>query len=144
MRLPRRVLRHVRPGSDDHARVAELFVDVESTLAEFTLQTVQQIERLAPFGQGNSRPLLCASGVRWPARPSRWARRPPSDTQVCSMGLRFAAWRFNRAEWLPELDGSQETELDVAFRPVINEFRGRRTVELHLEDWRPSRESRAR
>jgi hypothetical protein len=26
--------------------------------------------------------------------------------------------------------------LDVAFRPVINEFRGRQSVELHLVDWR--------
>jgi hypothetical protein len=24
----------------------------------------------------------------------------------------------------------------VAFRPVINSFRGRRTVELHVADWR--------
>ena len=44
-------------------RVAELFVDVEAPLSAFTLQTVQQIERLAPFGQGNSRPLLCTTGV---------------------------------------------------------------------------------
>jgi single-stranded-DNA-specific exonuclease len=28
--------------------------------------------------------------------------------------------------------------LDIAFRPVINSFRGRQSVELHLVDWRPT------
>ena len=28
--------------------------------------------------------------------------------------------------------------LDIAFRPVINEFRGMRSVEIHLVDWRVS------
>jgi len=26
----------------------------------------------------------------------------------------------------------------VAFRPVINSYRGRQSVELHLVDWRPT------
>ena len=44
-------------------RVAELWIDAEAPLSAFTLQTVHQIEQLAPFGQGNARPLLCATGV---------------------------------------------------------------------------------
>jgi single-stranded-DNA-specific exonuclease len=32
-----------------------------------------------------------------------------------------------------------EGPLDVAFRPDINTFRGRQSVELRLVDWRPSR-----
>jgi single-stranded-DNA-specific exonuclease len=47
------------------------------------------------------------------------------------------ALAFGRAEeWLADLQQNHEQPLDLAFRPVINEFRGYRTVELHLVDWR--------
>ena len=52
-------------------------------------------------------------------------------------GQQFRALAFNRAEWMPGSDRAPEP-LDIAFRPVINEFRGRRSVELHLADWRRS------
>jgi single-stranded-DNA-specific exonuclease len=41
----------------------------------------------------------------------------------------------DRAEELLGVDGL----LDVAFHPVINTFRGNRSVELRLVDWRTSR-----
>jgi single-stranded-DNA-specific exonuclease len=44
-------------------RRAQLSLDGETTLAGLTLHAVEQIEQLAPFGQGNRRPVLCASGV---------------------------------------------------------------------------------
>ncbi len=43
----------------EEQRVAELWIDGETVLASLTLSAVEQIERLAPFGQGNHRPLLC-------------------------------------------------------------------------------------
>ena len=47
----------------EEQRNAELAIDAEAPLSAFTLQTVRQIERLAPFGQSNPRPLVCTSGV---------------------------------------------------------------------------------
>lgn len=40
------------------------------------------------------------------------------------------------AEWLPHLPAPGQT-FHVAFRPKINEFRGRRTAEMEIVDWRP-------
>ncbi|MFM8536452.1 MAG: single-stranded-DNA-specific exonuclease RecJ, partial [Planctomycetaceae bacterium] len=45
----------------DSLRRAEIVLDGETTLAGVTLDAVEQIERLAPFGQSNRRPVLCAS-----------------------------------------------------------------------------------
>ena len=42
---------------------------------------------------------------------------------------------FGKAEWADELE-KLDGPLDIAFRPVINHYRGRRSVELHLVDWR--------
>jgi single-stranded-DNA-specific exonuclease len=42
---------------------------------------------------------------------------------------------FGRGDWAEELSQAGGT-VDVAYRPVINHFRGRQSVELHLVDWR--------
>ena len=43
---------------------------------------------------------------------------------------------FGQAEeWLPKLE-QLESAIDLAFRPVINEFGGFRKVEMQLVDWR--------
>jgi single-stranded-DNA-specific exonuclease len=115
----------------------ELHIDAEAPLSALTLQVVNQIERLAPFGHGNGRPLLCASGVKLADKPK------PIGASGQHLALRLAqhdvtlrAVAFgggDRAEELADLSGP----LDVVFRPVINTFRGRRSVEVHLVDWRP-------
>lgn len=119
-------------------RVAELTIDAEAPLSAFTLKVVEQIERLAPFGQCNSRPLLCTGGVTLvdPPRPIGVGGRHISlKLQQHDITLRAVA--FGGADWTEELTASPGP-LEVAFRPVINSFRGRRSVELHLVDWRTS------
>ena len=117
-------------------RVAELFVDAETPLAALTHQTVQQIESLAPFGHGNERPMLCTSNVRLMEPP----RRIGSTGRHLSLrleqhGVALRAVAFGGGDWEDELNGTQGP-LAVAFKPVINNFRGRQTVEMQLADWR--------
>jgi single-stranded-DNA-specific exonuclease len=121
-------------------RMAELFIDVEAPLSAFTLPVTEQIERLAPFGQGNNRPLLCASGVTLAGPPKPLGAGGHHLSMMLSQhGVTLRAVAFgggDRSEELAAVDGP----LDVAFRPVINQYRGRHSVELHLVDWRPSGE----
>lgn len=123
--------------SPEH-RVAEIFVDTEAPLSAFTLATVQQIERLAPFGQGNSRPLLCASGVTLAGPPKPMGNAGHHLSMMLSQhDVTLRAVAFGGGDWSDELS-AVNGPLDVAFRPVINSFRGRQSVELHLVDWRPT------
>ena len=39
------------------------------------------------------------------------------------------------ANLMQSLAAAHDGPIDVAFRPVINTFRGRRSVELHMVDW---------
>ena len=99
------------------------------------------MERLAPFGQGNPRPLLCTTGVRIADKPRTMGQGDRHlSLSVEQLGTKFRALAFNRAEWIPEL-AAVEGEIDLAFRPTINDFRGRQNVELQIADWRPSRVS---
>jgi len=114
---------------------AELLIDAETPLAALTHQTVSQMEQLAPFGNGNRRPVLCASEVRLASPPKRMGgtgRHLSLEVEQHGVKLRAVAFGAgDREEELSNLDGA----LSIAFKPVINTFRGWRKVEVHLEDW---------
>ncbi len=117
-------------------RAAELWIDSEALLSSLTLGTVQQIEQLAPFGQSNPRPLLYASAVKLAEPPKRiggGGRHLSAKFSQHGVTLRGVA--FGGGDWIDEI-GAPGAELTIAFRPVINNFKGRRTVEVHLVDWR--------
>ena len=50
-------------------------------------------------------------------------------------GVALRAVAFGGGDWEDALNGAGGP-LAVAFRPVINNFRGRQTVEMQLTDWR--------
>jgi single-stranded-DNA-specific exonuclease len=121
----------------DEQRVAELWIDAEAPLSSFTLSVVNQIERLAPFGQGNSMPLLCCSDVTLDESPKRMGGGGRHlSLKISQHGVHMRAVAFGAGDWEQELLQTQ-TPIEIAYRPVINSFRGRRSVELHLTDWRP-------
>jgi len=114
----------------------ELRIDAEAPLSAFSLAAVEQIERLAPFGQGNARPMFCASQIRLDESPKTMGGSGRHlSLRVSQHGTQMRAVAFGAAEWAEDL-ARVEGPLDLAFRPVINEFRGRRNVELQLADWR--------
>ena len=118
-------------------RRAQLTLDGETTLAGLSLHAVEQIEQLAPFGQGNRRPVLCASGVSLaePPRAIGGGGRHIS-MRLGQHGATIRGVAFGGAEWLPHLP-APGVPFHVAFKPKINEFKGRRTAELEVIDWRP-------
>ncbi len=119
-------------------RTAELLIDVEAPLSAFTLEAVGQFERLAPFGHGNARPLLCTTGVALAGPPKPLGTSGHHLAMNLSQhGVTLRAVAFGGGDWADDL-AAAACPLDVAFRPVINHFRGRQSVELHLVDWRPT------
>ncbi len=133
---------HVATEWSEEHRVAELRIDAEVPLSSLTGEVLQTIERLAPFGAGNARPLFCTSSVALANAPKPMG----SDGRHLSMtlvqhGVGLRAVAFGGGDWAEDLS-ALVGPIDVAFRPVINNFRGRRSVELHLVDWRSSRPGR--
>jgi single-stranded-DNA-specific exonuclease len=118
-------------------RLAQLTIDGEATLAGLTLEAVEQVEKLAPFGQANRRPVLCASAVQLaePPRVIGGGGRHLSMNFV-QHGARVRGVAFGGAEWLEHLPTPGQP-FHVAFKPKINEFRGRRSAEMEVIDWRP-------
>ena len=122
----------------EESQVAEVRIDAEAPLSQLTMKTVEQIETLAPFGHGNPRPVLCCTDIHLPVPPKTMGggdRHLNAQLRQGQVTLRAVA--FGKGEWAEPL-AKHDGPLEVAYRPVINEFRGRRTVELHLVDWRPA------
>lgn len=117
-------------------RVAEVAIDAEAPLSSLTLSAVEQLERLAPFGNGNTRPLLATSDVELAEPPKRMGDGGRHVSLVLRHhGVTARAVAFGQGDWADELaviDGP----ISVAYRPTINHFRGRRSVDLHLVDWK--------
>jgi single-stranded-DNA-specific exonuclease len=120
----------------EQQRVADLLIDAEFPLSAFTPKTVGQIERLAPFGQHNARPLMCATGATLEGPPKTiGAGGRHLSLRLSQHGVSFRAVAFGQAEWAEPMMALNRP-FDIAFRPVINSFQGRQKVELHLVDWR--------
>jgi single-stranded-DNA-specific exonuclease len=116
-------------------RVAELRIDAEAPLSAFTPRVVEQIESLAPFGEGNRRPMLCATHVTLAELPKRMGEGKHLSLKLVQHGVKMRGVAFGQGDWADELT-DLNMPLSIAFRPCINEFNGRCAVELHLCDWR--------
>ena len=127
---------HAASNIQPHQREAELWIDAEAPLSAFNVPTVDQIERLAPFGQGNRRPVISATGVRLTEPPTRMGGGGRHlSLKLEQHGVKMRAVAFGHGDWADEL-AQIDGPLAVAFQPIINDFRGQRKVELHLSDWR--------
>jgi single-stranded-DNA-specific exonuclease len=119
-------------------RTAELRIDAEVPFSSLSTEAVQLLERLAPFGYGNPRPVLCATNVVLSEPPRKIGNGERHlSLRLHQNGMRFRSVAFGGGDWAEPI-AAVEGELAIAFRPVINDYNGRRTVELHVCDWHPA------
>lgn len=112
-----------------------LRVDAGLRFDAITPDLVDGIERLAPFGMWNPRPVFDAEAVEVLSGPARLKERHLSMT-VRQGGRVFRALAWRAAERSAEIEASRGS-LDVAFSLERNTFRGETAVELNLADLRP-------
>ena len=112
--------------------VPEIHLDAELSLSDLTPETVQDLERLAPHGYGNPRPVFGCRKVRLQGRP-RLLKGKHLKMQVSEGGRVFTALAWRKASWLERLAAS-DLAFDVAFSPTQNTFQGQTHTELELLD----------
>lgn len=123
----------VRESLSPEALRPILRIDAEVCLSDLTLDTLRELQRLAPFGQANPPVHFAARGIRVRGEPRR-------------MGNARQHLRFNAS------DGQQshpavwwncdQTELpavfDLAFAPELSEYNGNVGIQLKVLDLRPA------
>ncbi|RMH39402.1 MAG: single-stranded-DNA-specific exonuclease RecJ [Deltaproteobacteria bacterium] len=124
------------PGdSGDGDARSDAWIDAEVTLAELDEGLVAELDRLAPFGEGNPEPVLLARGLT--VVDSRAVGEDGTHLKLRLAGAggrEFGAIAFGQAGD----DPGEGAVVDVAFRPSINEWNGARAVELAVKRLRHS------
>ena len=125
---------HCRSAIPAEQRTKSLTIDAEVPLGALTLKVVEAIEKLEPYGIGNPKPLLVANNVRLVGEP-RFVGEGGNTVQ-----LRFTQGStttkgiaFKMADRFKTLKAGMV--LSVAFHPSINEWNGRRDVQLEVKDF---------
>jgi single-stranded-DNA-specific exonuclease len=109
-------------------------LDAEVPLRVLSLAVVEEIEQLEPHGFGNPRPLLLASGVAVAGQPravGESKKHLQLRFQQGDVTLKAIGW--NLADKGRDLDAG--TRCSIVFQPSINEWNGRRDVQLEIKDF---------
>ncbi len=114
----------------------EVVIDAQAVLGQLDIATIKQIEQMAPFGAQNHRPILAATNVTMAEAPKTMGSGDRHFTgRFVQHGTTLRGVAFGQADWVAPLSAHQGP-IDIAFRPVINEFNGMRRVEIQVVDWR--------
>jgi len=112
-----------------------LRLDADVRLNDITLDRLAELDRLKPTGQGNPAVQLVARRVTQ-ARP---LQRLGNEKQHVKMWLTDGTGTHETVWWNAGREANPPVgHFDAAFAPQINEFAGRRVIQLKLLDWQTS------
>ena len=111
-----------------------LRLDAQVELAELTLGSLAELERLKPHGQANPGVQFCARGVTH-ARP---LTRMGAEKQHVKLWVTDGVTTHEAVWWNAGKESLPVGTFDLAFAPSVNDFNGRQTVQLKVLDWQPT------
>jgi single-stranded-DNA-specific exonuclease len=124
---------YARQNINGNDAAAKLHIDALVPLGEFRKETVNELQLLGPFGQGNPEPTFATKGVRLAGAP----RRVGSGREHLQLAItdntatvRCIGFRFGKLE--KKL--LEHEFFNVAYQPQINTYNGNSTVEFVLTD----------
>ncbi len=112
---------------------APLRIDAEVGLDELTFERLHELDRLKPCGQGNPGVQFVARGLTH-RRP---LQRMGSERQHVKLWVTDGGGEAEAVWWRAGEQSLPVRRFDLAFVPQINEFNGRRTLQLKVLDWQP-------
>jgi single-stranded-DNA-specific exonuclease len=116
---------------------APLRLDAEVRLPELTLESVTTFGQLQPTGLGNPPVQLFARNVGQQRPPMRMG----AEKRHLKMWVTDGAVTCEAVWWGAGDQPLPADRFDLAFAPQINDYNGRRTVQLKVLDWRPASEA---
>ena len=126
---------YAKQNLNENDVAAKLHIDAAVPLETFRMETVNELQLLGPFGQGNPEPTFATKGVRLASPPRRvGAGREHLQLAITdnTAAIRCIGFRFGKLE-----KKLLETEFfNVAYQPQINTYNGNSNVQFVLTDIR--------
>ena len=124
---------YAKQNLNENDVAAKLHIDAVVPLETFRIETVNELQLLGPFGQGNPEPTFATKGVRLASPPRRvGAGREHLQLAITdnTAAIRCIGFRFGKLE-----KKLLENEyFNVAYQPQINTYNGNSSVEFVLTD----------
>ena len=118
----------------DEDLTPKLKLDLEVQSSYLTLQAIEELQQLEPFGEENSPPRLALCNLRLQRPPSIIGKEKNHLKLFVTDGERtLEAVGWGMADHLIALK-NRNIRLDLAFEPQINEWNNSRSVQLRIED----------
>ena len=119
-----------------------MILDAETPLSALTPGLLRDLDRLEPFGAGNRKPLFLAGGLEVVGEPE-CVGTPDRHLsfRVRQNGTILKAIAFGMADRIEELM-SMDGNCCLAFTPKINEWQGRRSVDIQVSDFQAGKQAR--
>ncbi|MFK5925848.1 MAG: single-stranded-DNA-specific exonuclease RecJ [Desulfuromusa sp.] len=106
--------------------------DGEVVLSIFTLPLLKELETLNPYGAGNPQPAFVSRNCRVYSPRILADKHLKFDLE--QNGCRVGCIAFGQAGSFDQLDG----KIDLLYRPGINQWRGKESIQLQIVDFRTS------
>lgn len=140
--LPEDKVEEFRQRLNDNARLTEedfipkIWIDVAMPMEYVSEPLVRELEMLEPFGQGNEKPQFAQKGVHIrSARVLGKNRNAVKLSMVTPSGMPVDGILFTEGDaFMEEMGGCRE--MDVIYYPGINEYNGRRTLQMVVKEYR--------
>ncbi|MDO5351159.1 MAG: single-stranded-DNA-specific exonuclease RecJ [Lachnospiraceae bacterium] len=116
--------------------VEKIWIDVALPMEYVNEPLIQELSLLEPFGQGNEKPQFAQRHLR-----IRSARVAGKNRNVVMLSLVTESGLPMEARWFGDGDGFMEEMggsrfMDVIYYPEINEYNGRRSIQVVLRQYR--------
>ena len=126
---------YARQNLNEDNIVSRFYIDALAPLSCFSKQTVDEMQMLAPFGQGNPRPVFATNGVHLASPPRRVGLKGDHLQLVITdntAAIRCIGFRLGKLE--KKLLDSEY--FNVAYQPQLNTYNGNTSVEFVITDIR--------
>lgn len=110
-----------------------LMLDAAVGLADLTLERIEELRLLDPAGQGNPEVRLAVCNLAHEEAPRRMGRENQHVKFKVTDGreaIEAVWWNAGELRW-------PEGRFELAVTASVNEYKGRRSVQLKVVDWRP-------
>lgn len=114
--------------------VPVLNIDAAVNMSDITVELIDEIARLEPFGYGNEEPLFGAKGLE--VMQPRIVGNNHLKMHLKQNGRRIDSIGFDLGGFLNAVEGN--ALIDAVFLPIINEWDGGRYLQLNLKAIRPA------
>ncbi|MGA3280405.1 MAG: single-stranded-DNA-specific exonuclease RecJ [Smithella sp.] len=106
-----------------------IIIDSECQISDISLDLIEQLDILAPFGSKNPEPLLYARNIK--VSSPIVVGNSHLKMWVNSNGTSFDSIWFNMGKYQTELN---DANIDIVFTPQINNWNGSPSIQLKMKD----------